>query len=430
VNETGEFSSILRLDEPPEDAGVAFLLTVVEGPDEDDTLLVDPSLPTRVFIGTSSSCELRLTDDEVARRHVGLEVVGEKLRVSDLATASGTMADGIVVADAFMRGGEVLRIGRSAIRVERRHATPFSKSSRAERFGRVVGASAEMQRLYPLCSRLAMSSVPVILEGEPGTGKEVLAEALHEQGPRADRPFVVFDCTAVPPALVGAELFDAGTGAFDRAQGGTLLIDEVTELELPLQEKLLRTLERTDLDVRVIHATRRDLDRLVEAGRFREDLFERMSLAARVELPPLRRRTGDVRRLALHFAREIGGPAATLPPDRVAQWEGDPWPGNVRELREVVARWLALGDLAVEMTSRGEVPSAPPTAPGGVSTDPFLEDVLAQGLPLVQARERVIAELERRFAERVIAEHGGSVASAVEASGIARRHFQRLETRR
>jgi two-component system, NtrC family, response regulator HydG len=101
----------------------------------------------------------------------------------------------------------------------------------------------------------------------------------------------------------------------------------------------------------------------------------------------------------------------------------------VRELRDVVARWLALGDLAVEMTSRGNVPPAPPTAPGGVLTDPFLEDVLAQGLPLVQARERVIAELERRFVERVIAEHGGSVASAAEASGIARRHFQRIKTR-
>jgi two-component system, NtrC family, response regulator HydG len=314
VNETGEFSSILRLDEPSEDAAAAFLLTVAEGPDEGSTLLVDPSLPTRVFVGTSSSCELRLTDAEVSRRHIALEAIGEKLRVTDLGSANGTTADGVLLVEGFLRGAEVLRLGRTAIRVVRRHAVPSAKASRAERFGRVVGASPEMQRLYPLCIRLAMASVPVILEGEPGTGKELLAEALHEQGPRAEGPFVVFDSTVNPAA---GELL----GVFEEANGGTLLIDEVEELEPSLQEHLLRILERTDIDVRVIFTTRRDLDRLVEAGRFREDLFERMSLAARVELPPLRRRTGDVRRLALHFARDIGGPAATLPPDLVAQWE-------------------------------------------------------------------------------------------------------------
>jgi two-component system, NtrC family, response regulator HydG len=426
VNETGEFSTLLRLDAPSEDAGAAFLVSVVEGPDDGATLLVDPSLPSRVYVGTSSSCELRLGDRDVSRRHLALEAVGQRLHVNDLGSPNGTTADGIVLVEGFLRGGELLRLGRTALRVERRDAFGDVSSSRAERFGRTVGASPEMQRLYPLCDRLAATSAPVLIEGEIGTGKEVLAEAIHEQGPRGAGPFVVFDCTAVPPSLHESELFGPN-GAFARAHGGTLLIDEPSDLDLLLQAKLLRVLERGD-DVRPLFASRRDLDRLVELGRFRDGLLERISIA-RIELPPLRRRTGDVRRLALHFAREIGGPAATLPPDVVAQWETDPWPGNVRELRDAVGRWLALDDLGVEMTAAREVPPAPPTSPGGVMTDPFLEDVLAQHLPLVQARDKVLAELERRYVERLLAEHGGSVARAADASGIPRRLFQRLARR-
>jgi two-component system response regulator HydG len=423
VNETGEFSTILRWDGPSEEAGAAFLLTVVEGPDHGATLLVDRSLPSRVYVGTSSSCELRLADRDVSRRHLALEVVEQKLRVTDLASAHGTTANDVVLVEAFMRGGEVLRLGRTAVRVERHETVSASSTSRAERFGRVIGASPEMQRLYPLCLRLAATSVPVIIEGEIGTGKEVLAESLHEQGPRAGGPFVVFDCTAVPPSLVESELFGE-TGAFAQARGGTLLIDEVGDLALALQAHLFHALEH---DVRVLFSTRRDLDRLVEAGHFREDLLERMSVA-HLELPPLRRRSGDVRRLALHFARDMGGPAATLPADLLALWESDSWPGNVRGLRDAVARWLALDDLAAELAN-DSVPPPPPTVPGGVQVDPFLEDVLAQRLPLLQAREKVVAELERRYVERLLAEHGGSVARAAEASGIARRQFQRLEAR-
>src|SRR5262249_18734164 len=153
----------------------------------------------------------------------------------------------------------------------------------ASSFGRVIGASREMRRLYPLCAKLAASSVPVIIEGETGTGKEALAESLHEMGPRAAGPFEVFDCAAVPPNLVESELFGHERGAFtgavtsrkgvfELAQGGTLLIDEIGDLDPQLQPKLLRALERLEIrrvggdkwirvDVRVLAATRRDLDR-------------------------------------------------------------------------------------------------------------------------------------------------------------------------
>ena len=163
--------------------------------------------------------------------------------------------------------------------------------------------AARSPRLYPLFERLASATVPVVIEGETGTGKEALAEAIHEMGPRAKRPFVIFDCTAVPPALIESELFGHERGAFtgavgsrrgvfEQAHGGTLFIDEIGDLDLTLQPKLLRAIERSEVrrvggdgwlsvDVRIVAATRRDLDREVEEGRFREDLFHRLARRAR-----------------------------------------------------------------------------------------------------------------------------------------------------
>lgn len=403
MNETGEFSTLLREGPPSRGSDAAFLLSVVEGPDRGASLLVEPSLPSRVYVGTSSSCELRLGDREVARRHLAVEPSGQRLRVTDLGSASGTSADGVLLVEGFLRGGELLRIGRTAIGVERREPSSSADTSWRERFGRTIGASPEMQRLYPLCERFAASDVPVVVEGESGTGKEVLAEALHEQGPRAEAPFVVVDAAA-------HEI----EAAFEDARAGTLLVDEIGDLDPSLQHRLLRAIERSPA-VRVLVTSRRDLDRLVESGRLREDLFERVNVA-RLELPPLRRRTGDVRRLALHFARAIGGPAATLPPELVAQWEADPWPGNVRALRSAVAHWLALDDPAVEASAPASVP--------------YFDEVLAQHLPFVQAREKVVSELELRYAERVLVEHGGDVALAADASGLARRVLERVRARR
>jgi DNA-binding NtrC family response regulator len=326
----------------------------------------------------------------------------------------------------------------------------------AVRFGRFVGGSTEVRRLYPLCERLAQSSLPVVIEGETGTGKEVLAEALHDQGARAAGPFVVFDCTQVAASLVESELFGhergaftgavaARKGVFEQAHGGTLLVDEIGDLDPALQPKLLRALERGEIrrvggdrwikvDVRVVAATRRDLDRAVQEGRFRDDLFHRLAVA-RVELPPLRRRRGDVSLLAAHFVRELGGDAGAISHAQLNQWEGHPWPGNVRELRNAVARRIVLGDLldaadAADATEPDE-PDEAAAAPGELPPEvvDFLEQVLAQRLPLVTARELVVAEFERRYVERTLADHGGHVPRAAAASGIARRHFQRLKAR-
>jgi DNA-binding NtrC family response regulator len=440
-------------DEDDEDISTALQIPYAPSPvpdaswrvsvDGGPSVVLDGTQPSRLLVGQSPACELRVADPALSRRHAALEAVGGRLRLTDLASKNGTFVNGVSVLDALLAGGETVRMGGTTLRIERGPA-PRAALPEKPRYGRVVGWSREMRRLYPLCERLAASSVPVIIEGETGTGKEALAESLHEAGPRASAPFVVFDCTAVAPSLVESELFGHERGAFtgavamrrgvfEQAHGGTLLIDEIGDLDPILQPKLLRALERSEIrrvggdrsiavDVRVLAATRRDLDHEVQAGRFRDDLFHRLAVA-RIELPPLRERKGDVPLLAQHFAQQLGGDPRVLSADLLARWQDQAWPGNVRELRNAVARVLALGDLAEAEVSG---PPASKAAPPGAD---MIASVLAQRLPLAEARKRVVDELERRYLEQVLAENGGDVARAAEASGIGRRYFNMLRSK-
>jgi len=415
-----------------------FVLVAVDGADRSRSFVLDDSSPARVLVGQSPVCEVRLDDRSVSRRHVALELTEGGLRISDLGSTNGTYLGSTRIIEAMWQPGQVLRIGSTALRLD---VLPLSESppSRGEdAFGSLVGASPAMRRLYPLCKKLAASDVPVIIEGETGTGKEVLAEAIHEQSARAQGPFVVFDCAEVAPSLVESELFghekgaftgahEARSGLFEQAHGGTLLIDEIGDCPLSLQPKLLRAIERSEVrrvggasrvqfDVRIMAATRRDLDREVQEGRFRDDLFHRLAVT-RIELPPLRKRRGDVALLARHFAGLERTADSSLPPHVLARWETEPWPGNVRELRNAVARQLALGDLA-----RSDDAVA--------ASDDLLELVLSRDLPLSQARQLVVYEFERRYLERVLEQHDGNATQAARAAGVARRYFRLLRSKR
>jgi len=420
----------------------SFTIAVLDGAGE--RIVVDGTHPTAVLVGQSPACDLRVSDPAVSRRHAAFEIVGERLKVTDLGSTNGTYVGSLAVAEAFLNGGETVRLGATPLSIERGPLTKSPPLEPVTSFGNVVGWSREMRRLYPLCRRLAAADVPVIIEGRTGTGKEALAEAIHEQGPRAAGPFIVFDCTAVPPSLVESELFGHERGAFtgavsrrrgvfEQAHGGTLLIDEIGDLEPSLQPKLLRAIERSEIkrvggdetikvDVRLLAATRRDLDREVQAGRFRDDLFHRLAVA-RIELPSLAQRKGDIELLARHFAKSLGGTEASLPADVLRRWEEHGWPGNVRELRNAVARYLALGELAPVTAS------AAAGSPESHEADDPIARVLRLRLPLAVARERVVDELERRYVETVLAEHGGNVSRAAAASGIGRRYFHRLKAR-
>jgi transcriptional regulator with GAF, ATPase, and Fis domain len=416
------------------------VITVVVGNDRGLEYVFDDAAPPRVLIGQSPVCAIRLEDVRVSRRHAALSYVDDELRVLDLDSTNGTRVNGVRVIEAVVGTGDTIRLGETALRVDAAPRLSQAKLSSATGFGRVVGSSVEMRRLYPLFERIAASDVNVVVEGETGTGKEVLVESLHEGSRRAAGPFVVFDCTAVAAGLVESELFGHERGAFtgatatrkgvfEQADGGTVFIDEIGELDVSLQPKLLRVLERSEVrrvggtewirvDVRVIVATRRDLDREVQDGRFRDDLFFRLNVA-RVELPPLRQRRGDIGVLAEHFWRELGGGPRPIPYDVLQRFERHDWPGNVRELRNGVARQLALGELLDARSSAKEEREP---------RNPF-EHVLSQKLPFPRARDRILHDFERQYIARVLEEHGGSVARAAQASGIARRYFNTILAR-
>jgi two-component system, NtrC family, response regulator HydG len=424
----------------------AFQVAVVEGPDRGLSVKLDGESSSRSYVGKSPLCSIRLQDPKVSRRHATFDVAGDALRLIDLGSTNGTTVNGLRIHDVTLRGGELVQVGDTRLQIERLGSLVVTTST-ASAFGRTLGASPEMRRLYPLCDRLAQAGVPVLIEGETGTGKEVLAESLHERSARADKPFVVFDCTAVPPDLMEAALFGhergsftgavAGAkGFFELADGGTVFIDEIGELSLGLQPKLLRALDRSEVrriggtewikvDVRLIAATRRDLEKEIQAGRFRDDLFYRLAVA-RIELPPLRQRQGDVALLAQAFWRQLGPHAGAIPHDLLLRFESYSWPGNVRELRNAVAKRIALGDLEPELfQSRGS------SSPGPLLP---IEDIVARvlqlNLPLSQARDMVIEDFERRYLQKMMTEHEGDATRAAAAAGVARRYFQLLRSRR
>jgi transcriptional regulator with GAF, ATPase, and Fis domain len=426
----------------------SYVIRVVSGPDTGLAIAVDGSQPSRILVGQSPACGLRLQDPHVSRRHLALEATDRGIHILDLGSYNGTWYRGCAIKDAYFGDGQVIEVGSSALQVELAGEPRAIPLSTATSFGRVFGASPSMRRIYPLCERLAQSDVPLVIEGETGTGKEFLAEAIHEQSKRAEAPFVVFDCTTVAANLVESALFGhergaftsaVGTrkGVFELAQGGTLLIDEIGDLDPSLQPKLLRALERLEiqrvggdrwipLDVRVMAATRRDLDREVQEGRFRDDLYFRLAVT-RLEVPPLRDRVGDVALLARHFWRKMSPDGDEIPERVLARFETQAWPGNVRELRNAVARAVALGDLVDSAPVSLPTPSQPP--PPMDSPADVIENVLREGLSLAVARQKVIDAFEGRYVASVLQRHNGNVTRAAHASGIARRYFYTLKNR-
>jgi DNA-binding NtrC family response regulator len=415
-----------------------FVVHVVSGPDAGKSFPVDVSRGGRSLLGQSPACTVRLDDPMVSRRHAAFDFVSGALRLSDLGSTNGTFVNGIRAFDVALAGGETIHVGGSVLRLEAGEEK-VETTSEQTRFGRFVGASQEIRRLYPTMERIAASDIPVVIEGETGTGKEVLAESLHETGSRASGPFVVFDCTTVAANLMEATLFGHERGAFtgaltsapglfEQADGGTLFIDEIGDLDVALQAKLLRAIERAEVrriggrqwirvNVRVIAATRRDLDREVVAGRFRDDLFFRLAVA-RVELPPLRNRRKDIALLAAYFWEQLGGEPAALTGDLLDRLQDYDWPGNVRELRNAVARKIALGELSKP---------APRTAAASAA-DP-IQEIIDLELPFPIARDRVIGLFEQRYVAQVLARHSGNVTRAAHASGVGRRYFQTIRGR-
>lgn len=243
---------------------------------------------------------------------------------------------------------------------------PVRQETAADPVSGIIGESSAMQEVYRVIGRLSRSSISVLINGESGTGKELVAHALHRHSPRADAPFIALNMAAIPKDLIESELFGHEKGAFtgalqvrhgrfEQADGGSLFLDEIGDMPLDIQTRLLRVLAEgqfyrvggyapVKVDVRIIAATHQDLERLVAEGKFREDLFHRLNVI-RMQLPPLRERPGDIPRLTRHFlqkiAKELGTEAKTLHSDTEKLLMQLPWSGNVRQL-ENVCRWLTV----------------------------------------------------------------------------------------
>ncbi len=345
-----------------------FALEVVSGPDAGKSI---KGTKRSLVIGTHASSEMMLGDPHVSRLHARIDVEDADYVLRDMGSTNGTRVAGVRVREACLEEGSAIDVGATRLRF-RLLDEPFEIAlAEDEEFEGLVGRSVAMRELFALCARVAPTDAAVLLQGETGTGKELVARALHARSRRSGKPFVVFDCGAVPPTLIESELFghekgaftgavSARAGVFERAHGGTVFLDELGELALELQPKLLRVLESGELqrvggekpvrvDVRVVAATHRDLARMIAENRFRADLYYRLAVI-RMVVPPLRERRDDIPVLAAHFARAALGdvtkaplPAAAL--EAIFHTLGaHDWPGNVRELRNVVERAAILAD--------------------------------------------------------------------------------------
>jgi DNA-binding NtrC family response regulator len=405
---------------------------VVKGPDAGKTLVASSDVLT---IGTAPGNDLVLTDETVSRYHLELKLRGDRIAVQDLGSTNGTAQGPTMIERGLISPGAILTLGKTQLAIAQ-GAPSTVEVYLGDRLGKVRGRSPAMQRLLARIDRAARSDVSVLLLGETGTGKEVIANAIHEASTRAGKPFETVDCGSLMPTLIASELFghEKGAftgadrqhvGAFERADGGTLFLDEIGELPASLQPALLGALERRsfrrvggqkpiNVDVRLVAATHRDLRAEVNTGAFRQDLYYRIAVVL-LEIPPLRERAEDIPLLIEHFLAEAGwtGPVAEVVPAPVMkQLAAHHWPGNVRELRNFVEAALALGE-APGLAARPEGEAEP----GAMSFGALLEQ------PYADAKASLLESFEVQYLQNLMARTNGNISGAAREAKMNRSYL-------
>jgi transcriptional regulator with GAF, ATPase, and Fis domain len=395
-----------------------------------------------VVCGSAPSVGLCIADPTVSRLHAEFEVRDDGVWVRDLGSRNGTYVDGIRVGLARLPDGAQVTVGNTVV-VCRAADSPLPVDLwPVPRFGPLLGQSQLMRELFSRLSRYASTESSVLIQGETGTGKELVASAIHESSPRAAGPFVIVDCGGLPENLLESELFGhargaftgavkARSGAFEDASGGTVFLDEVGELPLSMQPKLLRVLEsRTvrrlgesahrPVDVRFVAATHRDLQSMVASGAFREDLYFRLAVLP-LTLPPLRSRPEDIPVLVDHFSK--GRSLEMTGEELMRDLAERPWLGNVRELRNFVERAMAIG--AREAMSLGaSARSNPPASTRSAALPPVPCD-----RPFKELREAWIEHFDREYVRQLLEQHGRDVGAAANTAGVDRTYIYRLMRR-
>ena len=404
-------------------------LVVTSGPDKGSSIVVEGPV---LSIGTLTDNSLTLSDKTVSRRHAELIENKGHYIIRDLGSTNGTVVNGARVKEALLEIGAIIKLGYTQLSYVPCEHTRSAPPVDAATFGRVCCRSAQMRALFRMLERIASTEATIILEGETGTGKEVLARAIHEKSACAAHPFVVFDCRAIADIMLESELIGhekgafsgaarARAGVFEQAQGGTLFLDEICDLDLEIQPKLLRVLENREVrrmggtesiavDARIIASSSCDLDEQVAAGRFRKDLFYRLAVH-RIVIPPLRQRRDDIPLLAAELLKKLAADYKMSTPPRIAAETleilmAHDWPGNVRELRNILSRALSLGcqsvlrpeDLLVQGDETG-------SGSGGMRADSSLE------------------QIEKIAIKQTLLRRDGDMLQSAQSLGIPRKKF-------
>lgn len=421
-------------------------LAILNGERRGETMVVERPVYS---MGAGSGNDLVLPDKFLSRNHCEIENTEAGYVLRDLESTNGTYLQGIRIREAFLAPGAEIRIGNTRLSFNPLPETRQFELSKAKRFGQVLGQSVAMRRIFRVLETFAPTDTAILLEGETGTGKELLAEAIHANSRRSNKPFVVIDCGALSNSLVESELFGHTRGAFtgatadrmgafEQADGGTVFLDEIGELSAEIQPKLLRVLEKKEvrrigtnlfhrIDVRIISATNRRLEAAVNNGRFREDLFYRLAMM-KIEIPELRKRRDDIPLLIDHFISDCDTDADReslkhqLLSGMIRDYiERHAWPGNVRELRNFV-NMIALsgGDPTGTTLSAvgGWKEPVRGASAGGVMVD--------ARRPFKEAKAALIGEFETRYITALLERYHWNVSRAARAAGIERAYLQRL----
>jgi transcriptional regulator with GAF, ATPase, and Fis domain len=404
-----------------------------------------------VRIGAGAGNDVVLDRPTVSSVHAELVVGPGGFRLRDLGSTNGTTVNGIRVIEAIVGDGARLVVGGDVeleLRVGKEKVSQ-PLSAETELHG-AVGASPAMRAVFSRIERVGKTDATVLIHGETGTGKEVTAWAIYEASKRKDKPFVVVDCAAIARTLIESELFghEKGAftgadkrriGAFERAHGGTLFLDELGELELELQPKLLRALERREIqrlggdkpipvDVRIIAATNRDLRSMVARREFREDLYYRLAVVT-LELPPLRERKEDIPVLVDHFLKGLGLGRDALPDGAMDRFLEHGWPGNARELKNAVERAVVLGEAKPLAPTSSPPTASSPSSPTSSSTPSPGESgtfTVNPDTPYKDQKAAVIADFEERYVRTLMKLHHGNVSAAARVAGIDRMSLHKI----
>ena len=412
-----------------------FALEVVEGSDRGLRVESDGS---EMAIGSSTQGnQLVLNDQATSRHHCSISAGPAGFVLTDLGSTNGIVIAGCKVEQATIKHGATFDVGRTTLRFDSLEDTVVEPISQQQHFGAVLGNSLAMRRIFAKLPKLASIDSTILIEGETGTGKTLLASAIHQASPRAAGPFVVVDCATMARTLIESQLFghlrgaftsasETRDGAFVAAHGGTVFLDEVGELPLDMQPKLLRVLEErvvtpigsresTPIDVRIIAATNRDLRQRVNSGEFRSDLFYRLHVI-NLTVPPLRDRPDDIAPLIRQFWSDCAPADTPLPQTILSTWPKRRWHGNVRELRAAIERLLLLGE------------QAPPEGPTAKRAGHISEDV-DLNVPFRVAKSRILLHFESIYLGALIEKHHGNITRAAGAARMDRNHLRELLTK-